>query len=184
MPYFYTLNLVLSVGGLFLAAVTIALFVDYFVFKGKYFAKLVNQFAYPGLILVTVGSVVISLIYSEYYKFVPCSLCWVQRIFIYPQALMSVIAFRTKDNAHYPLYGLWLSALGFLVSVYQYAQQMLPKEIVESGLTLCLTDGSGADCAVRVIDMFGFVTFPFLTAVTFAFLIVIYLYMLKNRSNG
>ncbi|OIP77422.1 MAG: hypothetical protein AUK16_01820 [Parcubacteria group bacterium CG2_30_44_11] len=123
--------------------------------------------------LTTTGSVVISLIYSEYFGFIPCSLCWLQRIAIYPQALLSVIAFKVKDTVFFPLYGIALSTFGLLVSLYQYIYQLLPKETT-AGLIPCLADGS-ADCAAKVINEFGFVTFPLLSAITFAFLIIMYL---------
>jgi disulfide bond formation protein DsbB len=124
--------------------------------------------------VVTIGSVVVSLIYSEYFGFIPCSLCWLQRIALYPQALLSIFAFKIKDTVFFPLYSIVLSVFGFGVGIYHYIYQMLPKEVATSDFVPCLADGS-ADCAVRIIDEFGFVTFPLLSAITFAFLIVFYL---------
>ncbi len=173
-------NLIIAIGGLGLLAVTIVLFVDYFIFNGRYFGNILRPFLWPLIALTTVGSVIISLIYSEYFGFIPCSLCWLQRIAIYPQALLALIAWRKLDATHFPLYGIALSVFGFLVAVYQYIYQLLPTETRESGLVPCLVDGSGADCAVKVIDLFGFVTFPFLSAVTFAFLTAVYLYLRRT----
>lgn len=176
-----TLNFTVAVGGLALLAVTIILYVDYFVFKEKYFKEIMKETAWPAIIATTVGSTVLSLIYSEYFKFIPCSLCWLQRIAIYPQALMSVIAFKKKDTELFPLYGVALSIFGLGVAIYQYVYQLIPPAARE-GFAPCLIDGSNADCAVKVINEFGFVTFPLLSAITFAFLIIVYLYMLRaNR---
>lgn len=171
-----TLNFVLAVGGLALAAVTVVLYIDYFFLKGKYFGDRVKEAMWPALIGVTAGTVALTLLYSEYFKFVPCSLCWLQRIAIYPQALMALIAFRTQDTGHFPIYGIGLSIFGLVVAVYQYVYQLLPPEARDT-FAPCLIDGSNADCAVKVINEFGFVTFPLLSAITFAFLIVVYLYM-------
>lgn len=179
-----TLNLALAVCGLALAAMTVALYVDYFLLKGKHFGEVVREFAWPLVMGVSIGSVALSLLYSEYFGFIPCSLCWLQRIAIYPQALMSVMAFKLRDHVYFPLYGIGLSVFGLAVAIYQYIEQMIPKEAVGNGVLPCLLDGSGADCADKVIDEFGFVTFPFLTAVTFAFLIVVYLYMRRTYRNG
>jgi disulfide bond formation protein DsbB len=121
-----------------------------------------------------------SLVYSEYFGFIPCSLCWLQRIAIYPQALLVIMAWKTKDTLNFPKYGIGLSAFGFIVATYQYIYQMIPAEVREGGALPCLVDGSGADCASKVIDLFGFVTFPFISAVTFAFLIMMYLYLLRR----
>lgn len=174
-----TLNFTLAVAGILLLVVTIALYVDYFLYRGKYFAARVQEMMWPALMATTIGSVALSLLYSEYFGFIPCSLCWLQRIAIYPQALLTVVGFRMRDDTYLPLYGIGLSIFGFLVAVYQYVYQLIPPETRE-GITPCLLDSVGSDCATKVIDEFGFVTFPFLSAVTFAFLIVLYLYLRRS----
>ncbi len=172
------INLIFSVGGLGLLAVTIFLYIDYLFLGSKNYKKYVAGIVWPLLIATTVGSVAITLFYSEYLGFIPCSLCWLQRIALYPQALFAVMAFNLKERVYYPLYGIGLSVFGLIVAVYQYIYQMLPREI-SNGLMPCLADGSG-DCALKVMETFGFVTFPFLSAVTFLFLIVVYLNMKKS----
>lgn len=172
------INLVFSLGGLALLALTGLLFIDYLFLNRTYYIKYVHQFVWPLLIAVTVGSVAITLFYSEYLGFIPCSLCWLQRIALYPQALFVLMAFRTKDAQYFPLYGMGLSIAGLIVAIYQYIYQMVPAE-VSTGLLPCLADGSG-DCSLKVMETFGFVTFPLLSAITFAFLIVIYLNLRKS----
>ena len=177
MDLLHTLNFTIAVCSIALAVTTVALYIDYFVWKGRYFGERIKEARWYIVIGVTLSSVVLSLLYSEYFGFIPCSLCWLQRIAVYPQALMSVFAYRMKDTIHFPVYGIWLSLFGLSVAIYQYVYQMVPKDAVTSGLMPCLADGSNADCAVKVIDEFGFITFPLISAVTFAFLIVVYLYM-------
>jgi len=172
------LNIVLAVGGLALAVVTIVLAIDLFVYKGRYFGQFVQRFGRIVIILTTTGSVALSLVYSEYFGFVPCSLCWLQRIALYPQALMSIVAHKVRDTAYFPLYGIWFSLFGLIVALYQYMYQLIPAD-ARAGLIPCLVDGS-ADCGTKVIDVFGFVTFPLLSAITFAFLIIIYLYLRRR----
>lgn len=171
------INLVFSLAGLGLLAVTAALFIDYLFLGRKYYTTYIHQFVWPLLIATTVGSVATTLFYSEYLGFIPCSLCWLQRIALYPQALFAVMAFNMKERVYYPVYGIGLSVFGFIVAVYQYIYQMLPRD-VSSGLMPCLADGS-ADCAEKVMETFSFVTFPLLSATTFAFLIVLYLNLKK-----
>lgn len=180
MDLLSTLNLAISVASLLMLAVTVVLFVDYVVYKGTYLAKRIEDFLWPLILVLTVGSVAMSLVYSEYFGFIPCSLCWLQRIAIYPQALMTIIAYRLGDIKFAPIYGIGMSLFGFGVAVYQYIYQMMPKPTHDGPPLPCLLDGSNADCAVKVIDMFGFVTFPFVSAVTFALLIVLYLYLLRS----
>lgn len=171
-----TLNFLFALAGLFMIPLTIGLYIDYFLYKSKYFKQWFQAYAVKVVMLLTLGSVAVSLLYSEYYGFVPCSLCWLQRIALYPQALLSVIAFKIKDHVYFPLYGIALSVFGLAVALYHYVYQLVPKGTVGGEIMPCLADGS-ADCAVRVIDEFGFVTFPLLSAITFALLIVIYLHM-------
>ncbi|MCB9810955.1 MAG: disulfide bond formation protein B [Candidatus Nomurabacteria bacterium] len=179
MSLLNTLNLLFASGGLVLAVVTIGLYVDYFYNQSKFFDRWLARFAWSIVMVTTIGSVAITLLYSEYFGFVPCSLCWLQRIAMYPQALLSVMAFRMKERVFFPLYSIALSVFGFVVAVYHYIYQMQPKEELANGVMPCLADGS-ADCATKVIDMFGFVTFPLLSAITFAFLIVVYLNMRRG----
>lgn len=175
------LNLVLSFGGLILLLVTVGLWVDYFWCRSRYYQRFVEAFVWPLIMATTIGSVALSLVYSEYFGFVPCSLCWLQRIALYPQAILSVLAYRLKEQTYFPLYAIALSTFGLLVAIYHYFYQMLPSETFV-GVLPCLTDGS-ANCADKVINNFGFVTFPFLSAVTFAFLMIIYLNVWRSAKN-
>ncbi len=171
-----TINFTLALAGLALLPVTAGLYLDYFFFHSRYFKRWLQPYAWKAIMLITAGSVAVSLLYSEYFGFVPCSLCWLQRIALYPQALLSVIAFKTNDTLRFPLYGIALSAFGFVVGLYHYVYQLIPKEALTSQIMPCLADGS-ADCGVRVIDEFGFMTFPLLSAITFALLIALYLHL-------
>lgn len=178
MFFILTLNYYIALACIGLTVVTVVLFADYLLFKGKYFSSYVLKFAWLAIIGVTVGSTAMSLVYSEYFGIIPCSLCWLQRIAIYPQALMGIMAWRLRDTTYFPKYGIGLSIFGFAVALYQYLYQMMPHD--SSGTALpCLADGSNADCAEKVIFEFGFVTFPYLAAVVLAFLIVVYLYQLR-----
>jgi disulfide bond formation protein DsbB len=174
----FTLNFLLSLGGLGLLALTIVLFVDYYTYRSSFYNRFVKLFVWQIIVLTTVGSVVLSLLYSEYFGFIPCSLCWLQRIALYPQALFALMALRTQERIFFPLYSIGLSVFGFGVAGYHYIYQMMPKETT-GGLMPCLADGS-ADCGAKIIDQFGFVTFPFLSAVTFAFLIAVYLHLRRS----
>ena len=175
MLYFYLqeLNFLLALAGLIMLAATIALLTDQLFFKGIYLAKRIGLFLWPLIISLTAGSVALSLLYSEYFGFVPCSLCWLQRIAIYPQIILALTAYIHKDRVHFPLYGMVLSIFGFVVAVYHYIYQMIPKEKMAAGVMPCLADGT-ADCADKIINEFGFITFPFVSAVTFALLITLY----------
>ncbi len=176
LPYF---NLMIGLGSLALLVATLLLLYT-LRYRKEWLATLPTQWVWLMIIAISLGGVAMSLIYSELFLFVPCSLCWLQRIALYPQALLAILAYRRGDTVHFPLYGMALSIAGMAVATYQYIYQMLPAE-TRDGIMPCLVDGS-ASCADKVIDMFGFVTFPFVSAVSFAFLITLYL-TLKRKSN-
>lgn len=177
------LNFILASASLIITVAAVALLVDHFFYKGKYLDTHVSKVAWITIIFMTIGSVALSLLYSEYFGFIPCSLCWLQRIAIYPQALIALMAFRHKDDKHFPAYGIGLSIFGFVVAVYQYIYQMWPKSEDGSGLIPCLADSIDADCAAKIIDQFGFVTFPYISAVTFLLLIALYLHLLRSQKS-
>src|SRR3990167_4699677 len=130
MPLLFILNYLLAASGLALLALTIGLYVDYFYCQSKYFNRFIQKFVWIIIPTITVGSVVISLVYSEYFGFVPCSLCWLQRIALYPQALFAVMAFKTKESVYFPLYSLALSIFVFLVAIFHSLSQIVPMESV------------------------------------------------------
>ena len=96
---------------------------------------------------------------------------------------MSVVAWRAKDALFFPLYGIVLSGFGLVVAIYQYIYQAIPDAVRESGALPCLADGS-ADCSKTVMEVFGFVTFPFLSGVLFIFLIVLYLHLRRSARES
>jgi disulfide bond formation protein DsbB len=175
------INTTFAIAGLALLALTIVLTYDYCYGEQKWFTVYLQKWVWLLIIITTWGGVASTLLYSEVFGFVPCSLCWLQRVALYPQALLSIVAYRINDTQHFSLYGIWLSAFGFLVAVYQYIYQAIPAEVRESGGVFCLADGS-ADCAKKIMEVFGFVTFPFLSAVLFLFLIILFLH-LKKATN-
>ncbi len=172
-------NFLIATASLALLFFTLFFAYDLYFYQGKWLGPKIKNFLWPLIIFVSSVGVVISLIYSEIFLFVPCSLCWLQRVALYPIALLAVLAFTVKDSTYFPRYAVGLSVFGLIVSLYQYVYQMLPAE-TRDNLAPCLVDGS-ANCADKIIDMFGFVTFPFISAVSFAFLITLLQYLKKTK---
>ncbi len=178
----HSINLCYSIAGLLALTFTTVLAWDLFFNKQKLYLKFVAPYVWIIMILATAGGVATTLLYSEILGFVPCSLCWLQRIALYPQLLMVLVAFWLKDAKNFPLYGIVLSVFGLIVAVYQYILQALPHELYTSGVLPCLADGT-ADCSKKIMEVFGFVTFPFLSGVLFLFLIVLYAHMYRAKKN-
>jgi disulfide bond formation protein DsbB len=178
----HTINFWYAIGGLALLSATIGLVWDY-IFNGRrLYRRFLSPYIWTLIIGTTIGGVATTLLYSEVFGFVPCSLCWLQRVALYPQVLLVLVAFKYKDAKHFPLYGMALSIFGLLVAVYHFVYQLLPQGVHDLGLLPCLADGS-ADCSKKVMEVFGFVTFPFLSAVLFAFLIILYVHLFRAQKT-
>jgi disulfide bond formation protein DsbB len=103
-----------------------------------------------------------SLFLSEVAHFVPCELCWYQRICMYPLALLTLLAALANDH-RVAWYLLPLPVIGAGVSIYHL--------LVENGVVheaqSCKISAPGG-CAIKWINEFGYVTIPTLALTGFA----------------
>lgn len=105
-----------------------------------------------------------SLFFSDIAGFVPCELCWYQRICMYPlSALTLLMALRGDHRA--ARYLLPLPVVGAGVSVYH----LLVENGAVSQSQACLISAPGG-CATKWINEFGYVTIPTLALTGFVLL--------------
>jgi disulfide bond formation protein DsbB len=100
-----------------------------------------------------------SLYLSEVAGFVPCSLCWYQRIAMYPLVVLLGLAAWRRDSG-IRLYVAPLATIGALIAAYHVALERVPT--LPSGA--CSLD---APCTVIWFERFGFVTIPVMALVGF-----------------
>jgi disulfide bond formation protein DsbB len=112
--------------------------------------------------LVTAIATLGSLFFSHFAHFVPCELCWFQRIFMYPLALLTLFAAVHNDH-RVARYFLPLTVIGAGFSVYH----LLVENHVVKQANACLISAPGG-CATKWIDEFGYVTIPTLALTAFA----------------
>lgn len=114
-----------------------------------------------------------SLYYSEIAGFIPCTLCWYQRILMYPLVLITLVGI-IKHDEYLPSYVLPLSIIGIGLSAYHY--------LIQLGV---LGNASGCSiiaCNIRYVNYLGFITIPLMALTGF---IVITVAMLATRwANG
>lgn len=121
----------------------------------------VKKYAIHLAFLQAWSAVVGSLYFSEIRHFAPCILCWWQRIFMYPIAVILAVALVRKDKQVF-YYVLPLSTVGAVVALYQYLLQMTPlKNVAE------LSCSSLNPCSQTQILYLGFITIPFLSLIAF-----------------
>jgi disulfide bond formation protein DsbB len=107
-----------------------------------------------------------SLYFSEIAGYIPCTLCWYQRILMYPLSLVLAVGLIRRDE-NLPLYVLPLSLLGLGFATYHY---LLEKTDLFGASTVCQM---GVSCVIPWINWFGFITIPFLSLIGFLLLTVL-----------
>ncbi|HJR98650.1 MAG TPA: disulfide bond formation protein B [Actinomycetota bacterium] len=110
--------------------------------------------------LVALTATLGSLYLSEVAHFVPCELCWYQRIAMYPLAPILFVAAYRRDP------GVWryvvpVAAIGAAISIYHYQLERFPEQASAS----CSPD---APCTVVWIWRFHFISIPFMALSAFA----------------
>ena len=142
----------------------------------KWWKKRLTMVSKPLLFawLASITAMIGSLFFSERMGFVPCTLCWYQRILMYPLVLFLGIAFYRNDRGIFK-YVLPMSVIGMLTSGYHYALQKNPSLDEFSACT------SGVPCSGQFINWFGFVTIPFLALIAFIFITIMMLMLWKRK---
>ncbi len=174
-PYLVTTNLILSLLTVIADALVILLAVSFVLarlgHKIAFFEmlkKICGRRASLLSFLVALGSVAASLFYSNIAGFIPCTLCWWQRIFLYPQAVIFGAAIFLKQKTP-RVYAMALAIPGFLIAVYHTYLQF-----GGSPLLPCSAD-TATSCAQRYFLNFGYVTIPTMALTAFALIIVLML---------
>jgi disulfide bond formation protein DsbB len=118
-----------------------------------------------------------SLFLSEVMGYIPCNLCWYQRIFMYPLVFLLGRA-AIRDDRSIAGYALPLSVIGGLISAYHYAEQKVP------GLADFAPCTVGVPCNTDYLDWFGVITIPFMAFIAFILITVFLLLGRKEPPDG
>lgn len=124
-----------------------------------------------GAWLVAAVSTLGALFLGEVMGLPACTLCWYQRIFMFPLVFVLAAA-QFPPDPRVVRYALPLAAVGWMIAVYHL---LLAEGVIPEGITPC---AQGVPCSQTVIEWFGFVTIPLLSVAAFSainlFLIAIY----------
>src|SRR3989344_3118400 len=150
---------------LFLIDLILFYFIKKHVFEAsfRYISKKSLFFIFIISFFATFGS----LLFSDLLKFEPCVLCWYQRILMYPQFILSLIALMRKEKKI--IYYLYiLSLIGAIIAGYQYYSQV-------SGVSYipCSALGNSVSCSEYFFLEFGYITIPMMTLVAFLLIIIL-----------
>ncbi|OIP57685.1 MAG: hypothetical protein AUK12_02910 [Candidatus Levybacteria bacterium CG2_30_37_29] len=122
--------------------------------------------------LVSLSATLGSIFLSEVAKYPPCELCWIQRVFMFPQAVILGIGM-VKNDISARLYSVVLSTIGLLIAAYHI--------LVQNGQLLSPCSNQSVNCSVKQFVYFGYVTIPVMSATAFAVLILLALPAFKRK---
>ncbi|MBW2705283.1 MAG: disulfide bond formation protein B [Deltaproteobacteria bacterium] len=114
-----------------------------------------------------------SLFFSEIMEFPPCALCWYQRVFMFPLVFIFLVGLFPFDKSIIK-FALPLAIAGWVFAFYHY---LLYSGIIPESIQPC---SQGVSCSETYLDLFGFLTFPMLSLISFSTIIVL-LFLLKRR---
>ncbi len=129
--------------------------------KGEWIVHRILRMHAPAVaFFISLFAVLASLFYSEVAGFPPCSLCVVQRVFMFPLPFILLYAWlggsrRTEGVA------LLAAIIGSGVAAYNWFVQL-------GGNTFIPCPTSGESCARIFFIMFGYVTIPVMSLTAFA----------------
>lgn len=126
-------------------------------------------------VLLSFAGIVMSLIYSGVIGYPPCLLCWWQRILLYPQFAILLVAWITGEYRSARITSLILSIAGICVSFVHILDQ---SGVFSRGLPC---DLSGVSCSEISVILQGYVTIPVMAATVFAVMIIVQLVGLSKK---
>src|SRR3954454_18703320 len=121
-------------------------------------------------LIATLGS----LYFSEIADFVPCRLCWFQRIAMYPLAVLLFLIAQRRDLRNGFAYAIAFPAVGLGISLYHVYIEHHP----EAESASCR---AGIPCSTKWIEKFGYITIPVLAGTAFALIIVLLAFARSRR---
>lgn len=173
MPaYVEIVNKILALGTIFFQVVILLIAIN-FIFNRNRTNKILIFFKdytfYLGF-FAALGAVALSLFYSNIVGYPPCELCWIQRIFLYPQLVLFGMELYKKEHTIVD-FSIMFAILGSITSIYHV--------FVESGALAgpsCVDPSrGGVSCAIRYIYEFGYITMPIMALTLSLFIISILL---------
>lgn len=139
--------------------------------------NIINNYWKHFILLISLVATSGSLYFSEIVGYIPCVLCWWQRIFMYPLVLLSVFLIKEKIEK------LWIyfcfTIPGSCFSIYHI---WVENTGVESNF--CST---GVSCSIKYINWLGFITIPVLCLTAFTLIniiLIMKIVLVKNSKKS
>lgn len=126
--------------------------------------------------IVAGASTLGSLFFSYVMEFAPCVLCWYQRIFLFPLVLVLAAGLFPFDRRVIK-FAMPLTIAGWLTALYH---NLLYAGIIPESLQPC---SQGVSCTEEYIELFGFLTIPMLSLLSFSTIAVLLVILKRTTSK-
>lgn len=137
-------------------------------------SKLVLRIAFIQSVIATLSS----LYFSEIAHFDPCTLCWYQRICMYPLTVILGVGIVEKNKDIYK-YALPFSIIGWIIALYH---NLIQYGVIGENINVCTELGS---CTEKYVSLYGFITIPLLSLLAFTVInISLGVYLWKKKHNS
>ena len=117
-----------------------------------------------------------SLFFSYVMGFAPCVLCWYQRIFLFPLVIILAVGLFPFDK-NVVKYALPLAIAGWLTALYH---NLLYAGIIPESIQPC---SQGVSCTEEYIELFGFLSIPMLSLLSFTAIITLLIILMRRQSQ-
>ncbi len=126
---------------------------------------------------VALVSMLGSLYFSQVADFIPCELCWFQRICMYPLVAVLLVGALRRDVRSAVQFAFVLPIVGFLIAAYHIYIEANPSA-EPSGCRV-----GGTSCATKWIEKFGYITIPVLSITAFAAILTLLAFAWSRRDR-
>ncbi|MDO8948537.1 MAG: disulfide bond formation protein B [Desulfocapsaceae bacterium] len=126
--------------------------------------------------LLATSSTMGSVFLSHVMEFAPCVLCWYQRMCLFPLVILLAVGLFSFDK-NVVKYTLPLAIAGWLTAFYH---TLLYAGIIPKNIQPCT---QGVSCTEEYINMFGFITIPMLSLLSFSMIIPLLIILNRRMSR-
>jgi len=126
--------------------------------------------------LVASISTMASLFFSYVMDFAPCVLCWYQRLCLFPLVIILAVGLFPFDK-NVVKFALPLAIAGWLTAFYH---NLLYSDVIPETIQPC---SQGVSCTEKYIELFGFLTIPMLSLLSFSTIITLLIILKKTVSK-
>ncbi len=158
------INILIGLGTIGLQLFAVVLFIGLFVRPSRFFDTIAQHAFTIGFALALTAGLG-TFYYSDIVGFVPCTLCWYQRLALFPQIIILLYAIVKKGGRFVRPLITFCSTIGLLLAVYHISLPLITDPL--------FCDPATSLCLEQYVNIFGYISIPVMSASLFAVLLLL-----------